>query len=746
MTISVPSTRKTLTLPRVALALAAGLLTFNTAFAQAPPAAAATPATNAGTPVGGLNLTNASLLEVINLLAGELKINYVLDASIHGGSVTINTYGTVRDVDLRPLLETILRMNNLAMVQVGDMFRIVPVASVSRQPVEPVSQSDSSKFADDEHLVLNLVFLHFMTSSEMLKILEPFAGDGAKLTNYDPANLLIILDNSRNMRRTLDLINMFDSDTFAGQRVRAFDVKHGRPTDVKKELDEVFKAYSLSSGTKGGGAVQFVALDRINTVLAVAPNPGVFTEVESWLTKLDIAPKVTAGSTGNHVYKLKYGRAEVLGGVISQLYGIPSSFGYGSGGLYGGTSGYSGYPAQSGIGGMSGMLGGTGGATGGVGSGLGMGVGGSTYGGSAYGGSQYGGNSQYANGGAPQQYSTNSPFGQLGGSAAGAAGSPTGDQTGTYMGASGSTMDMVNRPRIVPNPFDNTLLVQCTPEQWEQISSLLEEIDVSPRQVLIDAKIYEVDLTGEMSAGVEAFLQKRGATNAAGLTQHQTTGISNLGLSLSAGTMVGQARELLATLQANELVTKAKVLSAPSVIATDSIPASITVGDSVPTLSSQAINPGVSAGGNSVFTNTISNVSTGTGLNILARVNSSGVVTMVINQSVTSPTATTSSTINSPSFSQRNVSTQVTVDDGDMIAIGGIIDESTTSSSQGIPVLDRIPGLGALFGSKSTSKTRTELIVFLTPHVIYDTHHIADATEELKEKLKGLRKVIAQNP
>ncbi len=159
------------------------------------------------------------------------------------------------------------------------------------------------------------------------------------------------------------------------------------------------------------------------------------------------------------------------------------------------------------------------------------------------------------------------------------------------------------------------------------------------------------------------------------------------------------------SIQANEATTKAKVLSAPSVIVTDSIPASITVGDSVPTLTSQAVNPGITSGGNSLFTNTISNTSTGIGLNILARVNPSGVVTMVINQDVTAPVPTTSSNIDSPSFSQRNVSTQVTVEDGDTVAIGGIIEEATTETSSGIPYLHRIPYVGALFGAKTSTKT-----------------------------------------
>ena len=291
---------------RLAVSLG-GLLALAAASAHAqqpPPAPVQTqPATPAPTVPGGLNLNNASLIEVINLLAQDLHINYILDSSIKGGTVTVNTYGAVRDLDLRPLLETILRMNGLAMVQVGNIFRIIPAANISRQPVSPISETDGAKLTDDERLVLNLVFLRYVTSAEMQKILLPFIGDGAQLTNYDPANLLIILDNSRNMRRTLELIAMFDSDTFAGQRVKPFEVKNGRPSDIAKDLEDIFKAYALS-GDKGG-AVRFLPLNRLNLILAVAPNPGAFVEVDKWIQKLDIPAKVTAGSVDNYVYKLK---------------------------------------------------------------------------------------------------------------------------------------------------------------------------------------------------------------------------------------------------------------------------------------------------------------------------------------------------------------------------------------------------------------------------------------------------------
>lgn len=213
---------------------------------------------------------------------------------------------------------------------------------------------------------------------------------------------------------------------------------------------------------------------------------------------------------------------------------------------------------------------------------------------------------------------------------------------------------------------------------------------------------------------------------------------------------MGQSRQLLAFLQANETSSKTKVLSAPSVIATDSIPASITVGDSVPTVSSFA-SSNVQQNGNSLFTNSVSNASTGIGLNILARINPSGVVTMIINQNVTAPipnplssSGGAGSTIDSPSFSQRNVSTQVTVEDGDTVAIGGIITENYTESVTGIPFLDRLPYIGFAFGQKNTTRQRTELIVFLTPRVIYDTAQMTDATEELKQKVRGLRNMMKE--
>jgi general secretion pathway protein D len=216
------------------------------------------------------------------------------------------------------------------------------------------------------------------------------------------------------------------------------------------------------------------------------------------------------------------------------------------------------------------------------------------------------------------------------------------------------------------------------------------------------------------------------------------------GLVLTAGTLVGQTRQLLGILTASEDNRSTKVISAPMLIATDSIPASINVGQDVPTLTSQALT-GAQSGGNSLFANTVSSRNSGVTLSILARVTDSGIVTLVIDQEVSSAQApSASAAIQSPSFQTRSISTQVTVQDGDTIAIGGIIQDTNTSSSAGVPFLHRLPVIGAAFGAKSTSKGRTELVIFMTPRVIYDTNAIAEASDEVKSKLKRLSKIVTE--
>ena len=246
--------------------------------------------------------------------------------------------------------------------------------------------------------------------------------------------------------------------------------------------------------------------------------------------------------------------------------------------------------------------------------------------------------------------------------------------------------------------------------------------------------------------GIAAFIQNKNAPveGAPKLATRALNGfLSGGAVGLTAGALVGQSRELLAFMSTQDVESRSRVIAAPSIIATDSISATINVGTEVPTLASQAVT-GVQSSGSSLFANTITNRQTGVTLSVTARINPSGIVTLIINQEVSAPQGASSGAIQSPSFSRRSINTQVTVEDGDTIAVGGIINESNTYSSAGFPFLHRLPVIGAAFGSRSYGKERTELVVFMTPRVIYDTNEISEASDELKGRLRRLRKYIRE--
>ena len=279
-------------------------------------------------------MQDASLTEVVDQLARQLKINIQIDPRVKG-TVTLNTYGETRNLDPRNLLDMILRVNGFGMVQEGEIYRIVPMTDAVRQPLP--FQVDGRDIPADEQLMLNLVFLKYVTVEELSKILQEFTDVNAVLKVYPPANLLFILDSRRNMRRLMELIALFDSDTFAGERVRLYELHNARPSDLVKELDNILKSISLDSKNS---TVRFLPVDRIGTLIAVAPNPGVFETVETWIKKLDVEVSSTSSVIDTYVYHVRYGRADCLAMALNQLY-MPAgayggAYGYGGGGYAGG--------------------------------------------------------------------------------------------------------------------------------------------------------------------------------------------------------------------------------------------------------------------------------------------------------------------------------------------------------------------------------------------------------------------------
>ena len=299
--------------------------------------------------------------------------------------------------------------------------------------------------------------------------------------------------------------------------------------------------------------------------------------------------------------------------------------------------------------------------------------------------------------------------------------------------------------KIVADEQNNALIIQCSPEDFEVIEETVRELDRVPRQVLINVKIYEVVLDDELSMGISAFLQERGNRAVAGpSTTTASFGAVSAGLNLATRVLMGDTRELVSFLNAQETRNRSRVLSAPTVIASDNVAANIQVGSQIPILTSRGVVPG-GTGGGSLFSNTIQNRNTGVILSVTPRINAGGWVTLAVQQEVSSPGPPPTAGIQSPSINIRSVSTQVTIKNGQTIAIGGIISESNGISRNRVPLLGRIPGLGLLFGTTSRKKTRTELIALITPQVIEDIEQAADLTEELKDTLKNLKKELSRD-
>ena len=550
---------------------------------------------------------------------------------------------------------------------------------------------------------------------------------------------------------------------------------------METELDAILKGISLDAKN---ATVRFLAVDTINLLIAVAPNPGVFDTVEEWIKKLDLPAKVPAGAVDSYTYTVRYGRNDCLAMALNQLFS-PAVGAYAGGGLgyaapVAGAYGNYGYGA-GGSGGYAGSFGG---------GGYGGGYGGGGYGGGGYGGGGYGGGMGGVGGGYGSANSFSSGFGGSGGCTGmsgfgGGAASPYGApafggyaaQTplmanqlpapGTAANASAaggpgvvpapaaSAPAPVAPPRIVPLPYDNKLLITADPQKYQTILKMLNELDRPPRQILLDAKIYSVDLSDSFASGIAAFFgNQSGNTSGLGLAPPVLSLVGGT-TTLTAGMLVSKTRELLGALSLNENVGHVHILSEPSLIATDSIPASLNVGTQVPVLTSSVGTP-LQSGGTNAFVQNISGVSTGVTLEVNARINPSGMVTLIINQEVSAPgsgsaainpNAGASSTSSSltPSFSQQTVQTQILVHDGDTIAIGGLIGETTQTVTNGIPLLSRIPYIGALFGSHTYSHDRNEMILFMTPHVIYDTTDLLEASDELTAKVKKLQKFIKQH-
>jgi general secretion pathway protein D len=311
--------------------------------------------------------------------------------------------------------------------------------------------------------------------------------------------------------------------------------------------------------------------------------------------------------------------------------------------------------------------------------------------------------------------------------------------------------------RITADTADNAIVVYSNQEDYRAIERSLREIDRPKLQVAINATVAEVTLTDQLQFGVEYFFSNSHGNSVSFISPSSqtssTTSTTGTGVDATAvvqaavqpflqsvlpgfNLILGPNAEPRIILQALSTLTEVRVLSAPSVVAMDNQPALLQVGDEIP----------ITTGTATILTNTNSVVSTiqmentGVILKVLPHIHANGTIQMEIEQEVSDVVNSNSSQPTlTPTISQRRVHSTIAVTSGQTVLLGGLISDQNQKTKSGIPVLNDIPVVGDLFGTKSGQKQRTEIIMFIKPQLIRNSMDARGVAEDFRSSLTMMR-------
>ena len=700
----------------------------------------------------------APIAEVVRTILGDiLKTDYVLHPPLNG-TVTLSTRMPIPPDQAVFLLESSLQANGLAMIRDARGTYHVGRPDALRAIGGSTRQVSSTPLAPGSGAII--VPLQYIGAGEMASILRPMVPSGA-IVRVDTTRNLLILNGTRTQAEGwLDLVNTFDIDLLKGMSVGVFPLKYASISEVESALRLVSGGGAApaasagrgaaavpgtaSAGTSASaagaaqassatallgegnplfGALRIMPIERINSIMVVTPRAAYLEEARRWIERLD-QPGDSSNEPQLFIYQVQNVNAQHLASVLNGLFGgqmggsgstansgVAPGLGVSTSGSFGQSQGYGGLGGSgTGGGGFGGGGGGLGGVPGGnfVGRAISSGGGSGTTG--------FGGAGGFSGGGAATRSGVN-------------AGGVSG---GGFAGAGGGAV------RVMADELNNSVLIWSTRSDYLKIESALKRLDLPLTQVLIEASIIEVTLTDDLDYGLQwAFNNSSGSNRGEGLL---TTSDANRAGPLSAGAgsgfsyLVRNGTGVRAVLTALAEKSLLKVISSPSMMVLDNHTASIAVGNQQPIRGGTTIFPDSGA-----TTSNIQYKDTGVNLVVTPSVNSGNIVTMQVDQTVTDVGAVVASADNQPSFLQRQLSSKVAVRSGETIVMGGLIRDNTRNSKSGVPLLQDVPVLGKLFGRNAENVNRTELLVVLTPRVVRTDIDIREVSEDLRDRLKGLR-------
>ena len=617
-----------------------------------------------------LNFEGESIQSVIHTILGEVLQETFIIGPGVSGEVTFSTSKPVTREQLLPILEMLLQWNGATLVYNDGRYNVLPVSNAVKGNLSPQLGSVP---AGKGYEVVG-VPLKYISATEMAKILEPYVREGAMVNADQFRSMIFLAGTPEDLRNYLRTVEIFDVDWLQGMSVGIYPL---RTVDVAAIITELQGIFGAESETPLAGMFRFIPLERLSSVMVITYQLEYLQKAEEWIKVLD---RGAAGAGKQlYVYRVKNLEAPILAGYLTEIFG--------------------------GGGGQAASKTARGGAL--------------------------------APGLEPVQIGSVADFNN---SRVGAEGQ--GGQVGT---TGGSVLNVGEEDiRITSVVETNSLLIQASQSQYNSILAAIERIDIEPLQVLIESQVLDVELNEELQFGVNWFLTNNpalippGAGNpfaryidsAAFGGSSAASGGFNFLSTITRPLNNGGKTFVQATIAALDEVTDVRSLAAPSLLVRNNATATITVGTQVPVQSSS-----ISTGTDNVVSNA-QYVSTGVTLTVTPRINPGGLVYMQISQDVSRPGARDPdiSTSGNPPINSKTVSTEVAVQSGQTVFLGGLISESDSRGRSGVPFLSRVPVIGPLFGSRSKSKNRSETLVMITPTVVENSINLQRVSEEMQEQ------------
>lgn len=660
------------------------------------PAAAARPGGAGNEETVTLNFVDADIPTVLRVLARFTSRNFLVDPRVKGQLTLVSEQPVPAGVALQ-MLQGSLRMQGFAIVESEGLTRVVPEAD-AKLIGGTVLGADAP--AGGGGLATRTFRLSYENATNLVNVIRPMVPPNNPVTAYPGNNTLVVTDYAENLARIAQIIASIDTPTALDTDV--IKIHNGIALDIAAMAADLLDAQSNDPTQR----IVVVADPRSNSVVVRASSPARTQLARDLIIKLD---NVQSDPGNLHVVYLRNAQALHLADVLRGLLTGESG---GQGSMGGGSD----ESVRAALGG-GGMNSGTGSASGSS---------------AANGASASGSGSTSGSGSGMSSNTRIARTGMGGASGQNGQGGIGGQGSSSAFSAGGVT--------VQADASTNTLIISAPDPMYRSLRKVIDLLDQRRAQVLVESLIVEVTENDSAELGIQWMAGNGryfGGANlsGSGLNVNAATTIDavprgmNIGIIDGTVNLPGVGEILNLKVLARALQTKggANILSTPNLLTLDNEPASIMVGKTVPFVSGQYVTSG-SGGSNNPF-QTIQREDIGLKLNIRPQISEGGTVKLDIYQEVSSIDNNLSNEAGVVT-NKRAIDTSVLLDDGQIMVLGGLLEDSVSTTTDAVPLLGSLPVLGALFRYDSRQRVKTNLMVFLRPYVVRDAQAGAGLTQD----------------